>query len=40
MGHKIKTIKELIKSPIEINNFKFLPFLLLPNKVAKKIILK
>ena len=37
LGYKIKAIQELIKIPIKLNNFKYFPFIFLPNKVIKKL---
>ncbi len=39
-GNKIETIRELLKKPIDLHNFKFFPFIFFPNKITKKIILK
>ena len=36
LGNKMKTIMEIVKSPIALNNFKFLPFVFLPNIFVKK----
>jgi len=34
-GYRLKAVKELFKIPIRLNNFKFFPFIFLPNKITK-----
>ena len=34
-GYRLKALKELLKIPIQINNFKFFPFIFLPNNISK-----
>ena len=34
-GYRLKAVKELFKIPIRISNFKFFPFIFLPNKITK-----
>ena len=36
-GNKIETIKELFKKPVDLYNFKFFPFIFIPNKITKKL---
>ena len=34
-GYRVKAFKELLKTPVQLHNFKFFPFIFLPNKITK-----
>ena len=39
-GYRLKALKDLFKIPIQLHNFKFFPFIFLPNKITKNIFLR